>query len=380
MLQHRDNLMKIGSAMSDTYFNTIMMSSLPESYRPTLQTITASEWASKLSGMQLRAMKADNLITFIIKEAQHHVINDDHTRSAELALAAQTKNNERSKGKKKITCKNCGRSGHKKTDCYQKGGDKEGQAPWQQKPDEGKETDTAVVGADDNKNNMFAFTCLSDYADVANSLDIPKSRLGTCMDSGMSWNYCPDHTKFTNYKEVCQEITTADGRSLTAIGTGDLHIELPNGSQKTKVTFKNAIHAPSMAFTLISISRLDKAGYLVLFSKGMCTIWDPNTKIIVTIPHSNGLYKLVANQSKKTETANAVRGHPVSHDNQPRIKMFQSAHPCSDDAIVTSHNRLHIKTFQSTGPYIPPHHCPTFASRVRPCIEIFQSAGPHTPS
>ena len=55
----------------------------------------------------------------------------------------------------------------------------------------------------------------------------------------------------------------ADGRSLTAIGMGDLHMELPNGSRKTKVTFENATHAPSMAFTLISISRLDKAGYLV---------------------------------------------------------------------------------------------------------------------
>ena len=43
MLQHRDNLMKIRSTMLDTHFNTIIMSSLPESYRPALQTITASE-------------------------------------------------------------------------------------------------------------------------------------------------------------------------------------------------------------------------------------------------------------------------------------------------------------------------------------------------
>jgi len=43
MLQHRDNLVKIGSSLSDTCFNTIIMSSLPESYRPTLQTITAAE-------------------------------------------------------------------------------------------------------------------------------------------------------------------------------------------------------------------------------------------------------------------------------------------------------------------------------------------------
>ena len=62
---------------------------------------------------------------------------------------------------------------------------------------------TMSTSADDNKNDMFAFTCSSDYADVANGLDIPKSRLGTCMDSGASQNYCPDHMKFTNYKEVC---------------------------------------------------------------------------------------------------------------------------------------------------------------------------------
>ena len=38
---------------------------------------------------------------------------------------------------------------------------------------------------------------------------------------------------------------------------------------------------------------------------------------------------------------------------------------CCDDGIITSHNRLHIKAFQSAGPYIPPHHHLTFASHVR---------------
>ena len=39
----------------------------------------------------------------------------------------------------------------------------------------------------------------------------------------------------------------------------DLHLELPNGSGKTKTVLKNAIHAPDMAFTLISVSQLNKA-------------------------------------------------------------------------------------------------------------------------
>ena len=74
--------------------------------------------------------------------------------------------------------------------------------PWQQKAEKGKESETAVIGVEDKESDMFTFTCLSDYADMANNLDIPKSRLGTCMDSGASRDYCPDWSKFTNYKEV----------------------------------------------------------------------------------------------------------------------------------------------------------------------------------
>ena len=74
---------------------------------------------------------------------------------------------------------------------------------------------------------------------------------------------------------------------------GDLDIDMLNGSKMTMMTFKSAIHAPQMAFTLISISRLDKAGYQVTFKKGMCTILNPKGQIIAMIPHSDGLYRII---------------------------------------------------------------------------------------
>ena len=119
---------------------------------------------------------------------------------------------------------------------------------------------------------------------------------------------------------------------LTATGMGNLHIELPNGSGKTKVTFRNAIHAPSMAFTLISISQLDKAGYLVTSNKGMCTIRNPNAKMTATIPHSDGLYKLVGNQSKGPETANAASGKMSI--NEAHRKLGHIAHSAARYAIT----------------------------------------------
>ena len=51
----------------------------------------------------------------------------------------------------------------------------------------------------------------------------------------------------------------ADGQQLKAVEMGDLEIDMLNRSKTTMMTFKNTIHAPQMAFTLISISRLDKA-------------------------------------------------------------------------------------------------------------------------
>jgi hypothetical protein len=161
-----------------------------------------------------------------------------------------------------------------------------------------------VVAADDNKRKLFVFTCTSDYSAIANKLDVPKSRLGTCIDSGASQDYCSNHSKFITYKAVNQKITTADGRRLSAIGMGDLELELPNGSEKTKTVFKDAINALDMAFTLISISRLDNARFSVNFDKGMCTIKNPKGQMIVTIPHSEGLYKIANKPSNVNETAN----------------------------------------------------------------------------
>ena len=43
MIQRRNNLVEMGSVLSDTRYRTIVMHSLPESYRPALQTITAAE-------------------------------------------------------------------------------------------------------------------------------------------------------------------------------------------------------------------------------------------------------------------------------------------------------------------------------------------------
>jgi hypothetical protein len=117
-------------------------------------------------------------------------------KSAESALAACMKKISKLKEKKKdkqnldVTCKNCNRPGHTKPDCWSKGGGKEGQGLRQKK--KGQKNETVVIVADDDKDELFMFTCMLDCVAVADTLDVPKSRLGTCLDSGALRHYCPD--------------------------------------------------------------------------------------------------------------------------------------------------------------------------------------------
>ena len=141
-------------------------------------------------------MKADDLIAFLTEEAQHRVIIDERAKNLDQALATHSKrkgkgktNQSKADGKalnadSNTVCRNCKKTGHKQEDCWGKGGGKEGQGPRQKK---GKKNESAVVAATNDKDKeLFAFTCTSDFANIAKALQVPKSRLGTCIDSGAS--------------------------------------------------------------------------------------------------------------------------------------------------------------------------------------------------
>ena len=84
----------------------------------------------------------------------------------------------------------------------------------------------------------------------------------------------------------------ADGHLLKALGIVDIQFDLPNGSQMKWALLKDIVHAPEMAFMLISVSRLNAAKYQVTFKDGQCTIKSPQGCMMVTIPLTNGLYHL----------------------------------------------------------------------------------------
>ncbi|TFK78686.1 hypothetical protein K466DRAFT_506906, partial [Polyporus arcularius HHB13444] len=82
----------------------------------------------------------------------------------------------------------------------------------------------------------------------------------------------PYRHRFTSYSELKppRPITAADGRSFMAVGEGNVRVEMPNGDTSTAVTLERVLHAPDMAFGLVSIRRADEAGYSTMFERGEC--------------------------------------------------------------------------------------------------------------
>ena len=111
-------------------------------------------------------------------------------------------------------------------------------------------------------------------------------------DLGASRHMSGFQHRFINFTKIdLKPITAADKRSFSAVGKGDMWVYLPNGKEKTsQVLLKDALYAPTMGITLISISRITSAGSTVIFTGNTCQIYDKERKVIGMIQVKSGLY------------------------------------------------------------------------------------------
>src|SRR5882724_4816603 len=106
--------------------------------------------------------------------------------SGGMALKGSEKkmSNNRHASTTKGNCRNCGKKGHWVKDCWEPGGDKEGQAPkwW-------KSQDNAQQTQDKSNNNDFAFTCIDMTISMSNWL----------ADSAAMTHIARNRSHFTDY-------------------------------------------------------------------------------------------------------------------------------------------------------------------------------------
>src|SRR6266850_166893 len=219
---------------------------------------------------------------------------------------------------------------------WAKGGGKEGQRPNRRKPqDKDKSTNTVASVADKNEDieswaaitaDEYSESCgawamqynaddedeswatieeLSDEEDesasmqempeeIANITNSPTSNKVKLYNSGASQHIFSFRNQFITYRVITPHpITTADKHTFYAIGTGDMRIEVPNGGASNPILLQDALHAPDIGLTVVSISRIANAGNSISFEGQECKIQNQKGNIIARIPTStNELYKV----------------------------------------------------------------------------------------
>jgi hypothetical protein len=135
LLKLREMLAGMGTSISDADFTAIIMSSLPELYRPILLSMSASAHIAKVP------LTPYDLISFVSEEYEHCqlAINRIVKKVGNSAFTTDSRSHT-GKGSAKVQlqargaspdaeCYNCHCKGHYKSDCWSPRGGKEGQRP-----------------------------------------------------------------------------------------------------------------------------------------------------------------------------------------------------------------------------------------------------------
>lgn len=154
-----ERLSGMGAPPSEDDYSSMIILTLPESYQILLTTLgDAAQQANN-------PLTSDNYITKAVQEYERrHVRNGKSSNPKDAAFSAFNRNggrnrnnsgnssgylnshngsNSSSGSKKHIECHNCHKCGHYKSNCWAKGGGKEGQGPCTKRNSQGKGNDTA---------------------------------------------------------------------------------------------------------------------------------------------------------------------------------------------------------------------------------------------
>jgi gag-polypeptide of LTR copia-type/Zinc knuckle len=134
-------------------------------------------------------------------------------------------------------------------------------------------------------------------------------------DSSATCHISPYKADFTSYKALSPPayLNTANQQRFPAIGKGNLVIQVPNNGTEHTLTLCNTLHAPTVAYTLMSIGALDEEGYTTHIKDSCLEIISPHGEQVGLIPHTpRQLYKVV-HASDSMNTVELITAMELHH-------------------------------------------------------------------
>lgn len=250
-----DQLRACGDSINDSEVVTLLLCSLPEDYDTLITTLESRETSLTLDYVKQR----------VLHESLKH---SESEKTVEAAFKVGRSNFKGNKSKdqnrgnvqrEKRSCFNCGMVGHLKRDC-------------RKKPSDNRVEAKKVHSSQEE----FCFHTPSQLNKSSNWF----------IDSGATNHMCSREELFVNLRKTEKEVYLADERVVKATGIGEVVLEI---TDERKVRLQDVLLVPDLGSSLISVSKIVRNGFEVIFKEDLCKITKNGTEVL-TAMKMNGLY------------------------------------------------------------------------------------------
>lgn len=308
-LQHDIHVM--GEEVSDPEFLAVMVTSLPESWDSFTQAFFGATGgignqgqAKKLSSSELAALLIDEDRRRKGRGGNDAALIFRNRQSGKPGPSPQQRKND-------SKCHNCGKTGHWQSECWSKGGGKEGQQPNGRSNGRHKHFKERVKQANEELVNAMtdqAYATREEHVMLGQS----NERTRWYGDSGATSHLANDRAMFTTYQPTSNQRVTGIGGKSDILGRGTVELACRVGEKTLTRTLTDVMHVPDAPNCLISIGRFDDEGGETKFKNGHAylikdnEIWAEGTK--------NGKLYLMAVETRESDRVFETVSHAATWD------------------------------------------------------------------
>ena len=231
----KEEMTLLGIEVEDREFSFTILTALPPS------------WDQFISAVGTNVPDSADLIGRIVQESSRR-----RERNTETALVAKS-GKKKPKFRKGVFCHGCGKEGHIRPEC--KDNDQHEHGSGCSGKSSGKKKSRANVATNGNDSS-------DDYVFLTIDTPVITPEIAALVAKGETWladtacqrHVVRDRSLFITYSATPSELSGV-GRS-TAIGCGDVRVHFVVDGKRCSVVLKDALHALSMDYNLISLGRL----------------------------------------------------------------------------------------------------------------------------
>ena len=225
-------------------------------------------------------------------------------------------------------CSYCGKKYHTEKTCWKK------HPHLKPKKDSKRQTGLAAetsAASQVHDTDDEAVVCLTTKTTLSNK---PDHGIKWIIDSGATAHICNDKRAFSKLVQVPPfEILIGDKSSVQGTGRGTVEMNIRVSEKVVKIRLMDVVYAPSMAYNMLSVLAMSRAGKETIFNEHTCKVVKDG-KVLVEGTVSDGLYCLnMSNMTNPPTSAGFVADINLWHQRLAHVHVDGIRHMYRNNVV-----------------------------------------------